>query len=158
MIAYAQEGRKDMRIQIKKSARRLTLYNENNEPLFSRVIALGRCPLGPKEREGDGRTPEGRYFVCLKKMGKYGLSLGVSYPNEQDARRMNAPEELTACIRESAAKGERPPWGSFLGGEIYIHGGGTDSDWTAGCIALGDDDAQALYDMTLIGTEIEILP
>ena len=147
-----------MRLQIEKAARRLTLYHDENEPAFTCVIALGRCPAGPKEREGDGKTPEGRYFVCLKKMGKYGPSLGVSYPSEQDALRMNASENLVALIRERAAKGQRPPWGSFLGGEIYIHGGGANTDWTAGCIALNDPEAQALYDMTPLGTPIDILP
>ena len=147
-----------MRILIEKAARRLTLFDEENKPVFVLPIALGSQPVGPKEREGDGRTPEGRYFVCLKKIGKYGPSLGVSYPNEQDARRAGAPEELIACIRERAGRGERPPWGSFLGGEIYIHGGGADSDWTAGCIALNDADAQRLYDAVPLGTVIEIDP
>ena len=147
-----------MRILMEKAARRLTLFDEENEPVFVFPIALGSRPVGPKEREGDGRTPEGRYFVCLKKIGKYGPSLGVSYPNEQDARRAKAPEELIACIRERAGRGERPPWGSALGGEIYIHGGGADTDWTAGCIALNDSDALSLYDAVPLGTKIEILP
>ena len=147
-----------MRILIEKAARRLTLFDEENESVFVFPIALGSRPVGPKEREGDGRTPEGQYFVCLKKIGKYGPSMGVSYPNEQDAQRMNAPEELIACIRERAERGERPPWGSFLGGEIYLHGGGAENDWTAGCIALNDADAQALYDAVPLGTEMEILP
>ena len=147
-----------MRILIEKSARRLRLLNDNDETVLSFPIALGRCPVGPKEREGDGKTPEGRYFVCLKKIGKYGPSLGVSYPNEQDALRMHASDELITCIRERAERGERPPWGSYLGGEIYIHGGGADTDWTAGCIALSDADAQALYDAVLLGTAVDILP
>lgn len=149
---------KTMRILIEKSARRLTLLDGEGKNLFSCPVALGRCPVGPKEREGDGRTPEGRYFVCLKKMGKYGPSLGVSYPSEADARRMGMPEELIACIHERAKRLERPPWGTALGGEIYIHGGGTRTDWTAGCVALEDRDAGTLYGMVLLGTEIEIKP
>ena len=147
-----------MRIQIKKAARRLTLYDDENKPAFTCAIALGRCPAGPKEREGDGKTPEGRYFVCVKKIGKFGPSLGVSYPNERDALRANAPEDLTTCIRERAERGERPPWGSFLGGEIYLHGGGAETDWTAGCVAMNGGDARTLYDAVPLGTEIEILP
>ncbi len=147
-----------MRILIEKAARKLTLFDGQGESISVFPIALGSQPVGPKEREGDGRTPEGHYFVCLKKLGKYGPSLGVSYPNVRDALRLNAPEELIACIRERAERGERPPWGSFLGGEIYIHGGGTDTDWTAGCIALNGIDAQALYDAVPLGTEIDIAP
>ena len=147
-----------MKILIEKAARRLTLLDEAGNALFTAPIALGADPVGPKEREGDGKTPEGRYFVCLKKIGKYGPSLGVSYPNEQDAKRMNAPEELIACIHERAERGERPPWGSPLGGEIFIHGGGADTDWTAGCVALSDADAQALYDAVPLGTAVDIVP
>ena len=147
-----------MRILIEKAARKLTLFDDGGKAIYTFPIALGSSPLGRKERAGDGRTPEGQYFVCLKKIGKYGPSMGVSYPNEQDARRAKAPEELIACIRERAERGERPPWGSFLGGEIYLHGGGAENDWTAGCIALNDADAQALYDAVPLGTEIEILP
>lgn len=126
--------------------------------LFSCSVALGFAPEGNKEKEGDGKTPEGKYFVCLKKRGKYGPSLGISYPSVQDALRLQADEELLNCIREREAEGVRPPWGSFMGGEIYIHGGGTEADWTAGCIALSDGDAEKLYALCDTGTEAEILP
>ena len=145
-----------MRIVIEKAARRLTVEDDGGEALFACPIALGSCPAGPKEREGDGKTPEGVYFVCLKKRGKYGPSLGVSYPNENDARRNGATEELIACIRQRAAQKQRPPWGTALGGEIYIHGGGTERDWTAGCVALNDGDAEILYALVPLGTEITI--
>ena len=98
-----------MRIEIQKAARVLTVRDEEGEALFSCPVALGKNPIGLKEREGDGKTPEGEYFVCLKKRGKYGPSLGVSYPNEWDARRAGADEELIACIRERVARKERPP-------------------------------------------------
>ena len=145
-----------MRIVIEKSARRLAVEGDGGETLFTCPVVLGSCPIGPKEREGDGKTPEGFYFVCLKKRGKYGPSLGVSYPSEADARRCGASEELIACIRERAAQKQRPPWGTALGGEIYIHGGGVEKDWTAGCIALNDSDAENLYALVPLGTEMMI--
>ena len=147
-----------MRIVIEKAARRLRVEGDGGEILFSCLVALGSCPTGPKEREGDGKTPEGVYFVCLKKWGKYGPSLGVSYPNEMDARRNGATEELISCIRQRTEQKQRPPWGTALGGEIYIHGGGADRDWTAGCIALNDSDAESLYALVPLGTEINLLP
>ena len=73
-----------MRIEIDKAARRLTAIEEDGTQLFSCAIALGKNPVGPKLQEGDGKTPEGEYFICLKKRGKYGPSLGISYPNEDD--------------------------------------------------------------------------
>lgn len=146
-----------MNILIEKAARRLTLWEEDRL-LLSAPIALGFSPVGPKERTGDGKTPEGRYIICLKKEGKYGPSLGISYPSVEDAVRMQADPQLIQCIRERTFRGERPPWGSFLGGEIYIHGGGTAEDWTAGCIALEEDDAARLYRQVGMGTQVDILP
>ena len=145
-----------MRIEIEKAARRLTAMEEDGTQLFSCAIALGKNPVGPKRREGDGKTPEGEYFICLKKQGKYGPSLGISYPNEADARRVGADEELIACIRQRTERKERPPWGTALGGEIFIHGGGTASDWTAGCVALTDEDAETLYRLVPLGTDVVI--
>ena len=147
-----------MKILIEKKQRLLTLLDEKNVPVSSYPVALGFSPVGPKQKEGDGKTPEGDYFICLKKMGKYGPSLGISYPNEQDALLAHADEQLLSCIRERALHMERPPWGSPLGGEIYIHGGGTETDWTAGCIALNEKDAEALYARVPLGTPIQIIP
>lgn len=147
-----------MIIRIEKSRRLLTVLGDGGETLLQARVALGKNPVGPKGQAGDGKTPEGSYFVCLKKAGKWGPSLGVSYPNEQDALRACADGALIQCIRERARRGERPPWGSPLGGEIYIHGGGAGEDWTAGCVALEDDQARALYDLAPPGTKIEIVP
>lgn len=146
-----------MHIRIEKEKRLLTLWEEDR-CLHAFPIALGSHPLGPKEREGDGKTPEGHYHVCLKKMGKYGPSLGVSYPNVRDACRFGADEHLLSLIRESERLCMRPPWGSPMGGEIYIHAGGTERDWTAGCIALEKQHALLLYELCPLGTAIDILP
>ena len=145
-----------LKIIIEKQNRRLQVSDGEEKQIFSCPIALGSEPVGPKEREGDGKTPEGEYFICLKKMGKYGPSLGISYPNEADAIRMGADEELIQCISERALQGQRPPWGSPLGGEIYIHAGGTASDWTAGCIALDEEDMALLFAMTEHGDKVII--
>ena len=146
-----------MRLVIEKSRRRLTVL-EDESPLRVFPIALGREPVGPKERAGDRKTPEVEYFVCLKKIGKFGFALGLSYPNLSDAQRMGAEPELVSCIRERAARGERPPWGTFLGGEIFLHGGGIAEDWTAGCVALRDEDARWLYEQVPLLTSVIILP
>lgn len=146
-----------MTIVIEKQKRRLTLRS-GDAVLFACKIALGFCPVGAKAREGDGRTPEGEYTVCLKKAGKYGPALGLSYPSVADAVNGQADAALLEKIRAASQNGQRPPWGSFLGGEIYIHGGGTEGDWTAGCIALADADAQALYEQVPLGTAVILLP
>lgn len=138
-----------MQILIEKALRRLTL-RKGAETLFSCRIALGREPAGAKEAEGDGRTPEGEYSVCLvKEQGKYGRSLGLSYPNPADAQRAFAQNRIDAAtlanILLAHAENRRPPWGSPLGGEIYIHEGGSQHDWTQGCIALEEADMDELF-------------
>ena len=126
-------------------------------------MALGRCPEGRKRQEGDGRTPEGVYTICLvKEQGKYGRSLGLSYPNRQDAdlalQEGRIDLSTHRVILERLAAGQRPPWGSPLGGEVYIHEGGAASDWTQGCIALEQCDMDALFPHWEMIRQVEIVP
>lgn len=113
-------------------------------------VGLGRNPLGPKTAEGDGCTPEGVYRICLvKENGKYGRSLGLSYPGVSDAERAYAQGRIDRQTYEnillSHAENRRPPWGTPLGGEIYLHEGGSDRDWTQGCIALDAQDMDVIF-------------
>ncbi|MBR4501433.1 MAG: L,D-transpeptidase family protein [Clostridia bacterium] len=145
-------------VRIVKSKRTLEAI-ENGRKAFSFRIGLGRCPEGPKEREGDGRTPEGIYHVCLKNpAGRFGPSLGLDYPSPSDALKGGADERLLGLIKEAHRLGTRPPWGSYLGGEICIHGGGAGSDWTAGCVALDDDAIALLFPAVPLHCTVEILP
>ena len=151
-----------MQIIIQKTARTLTLWN-NGSTLFTCRIALGSQPEGPKRMQGDGRTPEGRYFICLvKEAGKYGRSLGLSYPNPQDAQTAYAEgridERTLENVQAAHAERRRPPWGSPLGGEIYIHEGGAQTDWTAGCIALESADMDELFPYWQQVEDVLILP
>ncbi len=138
-----------MKIIIQKVRRTLRVMDDG-DTAFSCRIALGSQPQGPKRAQGDGRTPEGSYFICLvKENGKYGRSLGLSYPNAQDAQMAftegRIDEQTLINVEKACAENRRPPWGSPLGGEIYIHEGGTESDWTAGCIALDEKDMDRLF-------------
>lgn len=118
---------------------------------------------GSQAARGGRRTPEGVYTVCLvKERGKYGRSLGLSYPGVEDARAALLRGEIdaaTLCAVEQAhRKGRRPPWGSPLGGEIYIHEGGSLSDWTQGCIALDASDMDRLFPLKDALETVEIRP
>lgn len=151
-----------LRLVIEKNLRRLTLY-AGEDILLRCKVALSRCPVGRKRQEGDGRTPEGRYTICLvKEQGKYGRSLGLSYPNRQDAddalREGRIDLATHQVILDRLAAGLRPPWGSPLGGEVYIHEGGTASDWTQGCIALETKDMDVLFPRWGEVGEVEIVP
>jgi murein L,D-transpeptidase YafK len=148
------------KIVISKSNRRLYLYSDS-KIVRSYHIGLGSRPTGDKVKEGDGRTPEGQYYVCIKNpKSRYYLSLGLSYPNVQDAERglregLISREQYQE-IAEAISKGAKPPWDTRLGGEIFIHGHGGERDWTLGCIALDDRDIRELYDVVDAGTPVLI--
>ena len=138
-----------MRVLIEKGRHLLTLSDGGAEILRARV-GLGRVPVGGKRREGDCRTPEGVYQFCIaKENGKFGRSLGLNYPNAEDARRAYAEgaiDRLTLLAVETAiCEGRRPPWGTVLGGEVYVHEGDPTADWTAGCLSLAPEDMAVLY-------------
>ena len=137
------------RVIVEKAARRLTLLRDGT-PLKSYRVALGRAPVGPKEQEGDRRTPEGIYSIDFhKEDSDYHRALHVSYPEQRD-------------IERAAAAGVPP------GCDIMIHGirNGLGwigafhrrSDWTAGCIAVTDFEIEELWRAVPDGTPIEIRP
>jgi murein L,D-transpeptidase YafK len=150
------------RVLITKSKRRLVLYSGDVE-VCTYKIALGREPKGDKLSKGDGRTPEGEFYVCNRNSdSKYYLSLGLSYPNSEDAARGLADalitreqhDDIVRAIEQSGT----PPWDTALGGEIFIHGGGSRRDWTMGCIALENEDIRELFEMVPVGTPVTIEP
>lgn len=152
----------DPRVEIVKHARTLTVYS-GDTPVKRYGIALGSAPEGDKEREGDGRTPEGDFYVCSRNpASKYHLSVGLSYPDAEDAERGLASGIISKrehrAIVDAIRHFKRPPWNTALGGEIAIHGGGSDSDWTAGCIALEDAEIEELFNALPLGTSVRILP
>ncbi len=137
------------KVLIEKKKRRLTLISEG-EAIKIYKIALGGDPLGPKERKGDNKTPEGTYaIVSRNRNSDYHLSLRISYPNEKDEKRA---KEL----------------GVSPGGDIMIHGmkkglswvGGfhTKIDWTEGCIAVTDNEIEEIARLVPNGTPVEIRP
>lgn len=151
-----------MTVRISKRKRELTLW-DGDRLLLRAPVALSPHPDGPKQREGDERTPEGEYRVCLiKECGKYGRSLGLSYPGPDDAtaalRDGRIDEPTCKAILQAHREGRRPPWGTPLGGEIYLHEGGAQSDWTKGCIALETDDMELLFAHRAKIESVVILP
>src|SRR5262245_32986224 len=137
------------RIVVEKSARRLSLFRNANQ-LKSYRIALGRSPVGPKREEGDMKTPEGIYRIDGRNpQSSFHLALHVSYPSDEDIKR--------AATRRVPA-----------GYDIMIHGiqNGRGwigafhrwKDWTAGCIAVTDEEIEELWRVTPDSTTIEIRP
>jgi murein L,D-transpeptidase YafK len=141
---------KNPRLVVKKNKRRLQVF-DNDKLVKTYKIVLGFEPKGDKIKRDDGKTPEGEYFVAVKNPdSKFHRSLGLNYPNIKDAKRglqMNliSQSEYDEIILANQEK-RLPPQNTALGSEIYIHGGGINRDWTAGCIALDDDQMQELFD------------
>ncbi len=136
-------------VVVDKSDRKLYLYKAGRV-LREFDVALGLVPTGPKQREGDFKTPEGKYTLDTRKVDSdYFLSIHVSYPNDADRAR-------------ARAQGVDP------GGQIMIHGWPNeprydlrryqDTDWTDGCIAVSNSDMIDIWLMTPESTPIEIRP
>lgn len=150
------------RIVVYKKERKLEFYSDKTL-LRTYRIGLGFSPVADKVREGDGATPEGEFYVFVKNSkSAYYLSLGVSYPNAEDADRGLRDGLITkgqhASILEAIQKKAAPPQYTKLGGLIYIHGNGARSDWTWGCVALENEHIKELYDAVSVGTPVTIKP
>ncbi len=139
------------RIVVKKGQRRLYLMR-GDKPFRTYRISLGSNPVGPKERQGDNRTPEGRYWIDWRNpSSQFTKALHISYPNPSDR-----------------VKAQRRGWDP--GGMIMIHGeprarGDQDlrllirnEDWTQGCIAVSNLAIDEIWRYTTNGVPIEILP
>jgi murein L,D-transpeptidase YafK len=153
---------KDPRIVVLKSKRRLELYSDGAMVRTYRV-GLGLNPVPDKKRQGDRATPEGDFYVFTKNnKSAFYLSLGISYPNIEDAERglrdgLISRAQHDAIVNASKRK-ITPPQNTALGGDIYIHGNGASSDWTWGCVALENEDIKELFDAVPVGTPVTIKP
>lgn len=148
-------------IVIRKAARTLEIF-DGKKLVKTYTVVLGFSTKGDKEIEGDGRTPEGEFYVFTKNPeSRFHLSLGLSYPSKDDAKRGLAAGLITkeehAEIAKAINEGGMPPQKTKLGGEIYIHGGGTASDWTNGCVALKDEEITEIFAIIPVGTKVKIL-
>ena len=152
----------DPHIVILKSNRQLELY-EAGSVVRSYRVGLGLNPVADKQREGDRATPEGEFYIFTKNpKSAYFLSLGISYPNIEDAERGLRDGLISRAAHDAIVraiqKKKAPPQKTALGGEIYIHGQGAQNDWTWGCIALENEDIQELYSVVAVGTPVTIKP
>ena len=151
------------RIVVSKSQGVLTAYGSDGRILATFPAIVGRQALGTKVREGDERTPEGEYYVCFKNpRSRFHLSLGLSYPNTDDAERGLRDGSITPVeyreIVEAHGAQRVPPWKTALGGEIFIHGGMEGRGGTAGCLAISDPAMEELFPQVALGTPVVIEP
>jgi murein L,D-transpeptidase YafK len=145
--AQAAERPRIDAVLVYKSERLLMLLHAGEVVQHYR-ISLGRNPVGPKIREGDQRTPEGRYVLDWRNPdSRFYRSIHISYP---------APADLA----RARSAGVDP------GGDVMIHGLPMDpvkaqlawDDWTDGCIAVPNEAMDAIWDAVADGTLIVIRP
>ncbi len=133
------------KVLVDKSARTISLMRDG-KCVFSAEISLGKNPVGQKRREGDQRTPEGKYkLIWGNDASTHHKALLVSYPNKAQASR-------------AATRGED------AGGGIMIHGQRqwwrffTRSPLTNGCIGVSNLTMDVIWSAVELGTPIEIRP
>lgn len=136
-------------VLVDKSRRLLHLFNQGTI-IRSYKVGLGNNPKGAKKTAGDGRTPEGSYFIDSRNSGSnYHLALHISYPNQED-------------INQAREQGVEP------GGAIMVHGLPNEtwkrmfirqpSDWTKGCVAVKNAEIEEIWDLVPLGTRIDLCP
>jgi murein L,D-transpeptidase YafK len=148
-VFSATKDAKVDKILILKSARKLQLLRGKDVVKEYRV-ALGKSPAGAKERQGDGKTPEGSYVIDYRnKNSQFHRSLHISYPNATDKTRARI-------------------LGVDPGGDVFIHGlmngygwigaAHRTKDWTLGCIAVTNEEIEEIWKLVPDGTPVEIRP
>jgi len=150
------------KIYVLKEERRLWLIQDNTL-VRDFHVALGPNPKGDKYFRGDGRTPEGEYFVCTKNSSsQFYKSLGINYPSPSNAENALSSGMISnndyCSIKQANDVMRLPPSNTALGGQIFIHGGGCQKDWTLGCIAVQNSAIDELFSVVQIGTPVFIMP
>lgn len=153
---------KNPQIVVFKGKRRLELYSDGVR-VRTYKVGLGLNPVPDKKRSGDHATPEGEFYVFTKNdKSAFYLSLGISYPNIEDAERGLRDHLISRSQHDAIVKAIKhkvtPPQHTALGGDIYIHGNGASSDWTWGCVALENEDMRELFEAVPVGTTVTIKP
>jgi murein L,D-transpeptidase YafK len=137
------------RIVVVKSARTLSIFRGGKQ-LKTYRVALGHNPIGPKEEEGDMKTPEGIYKIDERKADSdYHLALHISYPSAEDTARATGRGVSAGSDIEIHGF---PNGHGALGASHYL------SDWTAGCIAVTNEEIDEIWQLSPVGTIVEIDP
>lgn len=162
--SISPEEATDVSLLVEKSKHMLYVYNEGTK-IASYKVGLSKNPIGKKTQVGDKKVPEGTYYICTRNdKSKFYLSLGLSYPNETDAKEgldsnIITKQQYDSILAANEAK-TRPDWYTNLGGEIMIHGGekGSSKDWTTGCVAVDNSVMDILWKYCKLQTKVTIYP
>jgi murein L,D-transpeptidase YafK len=148
--------KKVTRVVIKKRDHKMNLLAADGSEVASYKVAIGPGGQGYKRQEGDMTTPVGHYHITMHQPSQYKIFLRLDYPTAADYTRFNALK----------AAGDLPK-SANIGGDIGIHGPPLTvpgplkgamklHDWTAGCIAVDDDEISEVAKMVKDGTVVDI--
>jgi murein L,D-transpeptidase YafK len=150
------------RVLVKKGEHLLELRareaSGDERVVASYKVAIGPGGAGPKRREGDMTTPVGRYHVVSHEASQYKTFLRLDYPTSADYKLFNLAK----------SRGDLPP-SAKIGSDIGIHGPPVslneaarahlkERDWTAGCVAVDDDEITEIARLVRDGTVVDIEP
>ncbi len=142
-------------IIVDKSDYELKVYDEDGW-YATYPIVFGSKDLSDKMKEGDRRTPNGKFKIILKKIHpKWGPELLLDYPGPSDVEKFN----------ERKKKGLIPK-SAKIGGGIAIHATRPEEEWTVdnfynwtdGCVSVKYSEMKDLYNYIQTGTEVTIQP
>jgi len=156
-------------VVVDKSELRLGVYRDGRLLAYEGApacfpVALGAAPEGDKRARGDERTPEGWFRVTHRNpQSSFHLSLGLSYPTTRHAELALAEGRIDRATRDrvvvSDRPGRMPARDTALGGDIYLHGGGSwPSWWTDGCVAVSNPHIEWIYATVGPGDAVWVLP
>lgn len=137
------------RVVVVKSSKTLSLY-KNQKLIRSFDVVFGANPIGHKRKEGDERTPEGRYTLDFKKPNSaFYKAIHISYPNAKDiesakSRGISAGDSIMIHGQKNHLG-----WLSFISQHF---------NWTNGCVALTNEDMDLVWKAVDAGTPIELKP
>ena len=153
---------KDDYVVVHKSKRNAALC-KNGALVANFQAGLGTNPVGDKVRSGDGKTPEGVFYIPLiVDPSSFYKAFLLSYPDKADATRGLAAGYITQAEKDAIDAAQtncqQPPQSTGLGGYIELHGNGGESDWTLGCIAVDDTSIDQLIAVLAVDDTIVVVP
>lgn len=143
------QGIEITKLLVLKQQRQMFAY-ANDKLVKIYPISLGFTPIGHKQFEGDGKTPEGIYTINERnKNSSYHKNLGISYPNKAD---------IAFAQSQGKSAGGLIKIHGLPNGSVNIGRGHLLKDWTHGCIAVTNEEIDELFSAVIHQAEIEIKP
>lgn len=131
-------------------------------------LAIGRYGTSQTRRRGDHTTPLGRFRITrIDRDATFHRFIQLNYPDRDRANQAYREGIIGDADRQAILAAHRrstmPPQNTVLGGHIGIHGLGRGDprlhqtmNWTKGCIALTDEQIDALLIWVHVGMLVEI--